>query len=192
MSSVSSKSKGISSSILRDIMHAKTTNSMNKEQFLDDIFKTRQTTSLLDKFIKKEKDIMKRNDNYILELENSIKRDFNYSDVKIKKDIKKLIKLDDKVTEKKRYILILELLRKILDGKDKLPSMSPYPSTPKSPSMNLSKESLNYAHTSVSNNPRIPNHRRRISNNSLSGNSVYPNSSYSTYISNSKSTRGSR
>jgi len=192
MSSVSSKSKGISSSILRDIMHAKTTNSMNKEQFLDDIFKTRQTTSLLDKFIKKEKDIMKRNDNYILELENSIKRDFNYSDVKIKKDIKKLIKLDDKVTEKKRYILILELLRKILDGKDKLPSMSPYPSTPKSPSMNLNKESSNYSHTSVSNNPRIPNHRRRISNNSLSGNSVYPNSSYSTHISNSKSTRGSR
>ncbi len=192
MSSVSSKSKGISSSILRDIMHAKTTNSMNKEQFLDDIFKTRQTTSLLDKFIKKEKDIMKRNDNYILELENSIKRDFNYSDVKIKKDIKKLIKLDDKVTEKKRYILILELLRKILDGKDKLPSMSPYPSTPKSPSMNLNKESSNYSHTSVSNNPRIPNHRRRISNNSLSDNSVYPNSSYSTHISNSKSTRGSR
>lgn len=192
MSSVSSKSKGISSSILRDIMHAKTTNSMNKEQFLDDIFKTRQTTSLLDKFIKKRKENMKRNDNYITEIQNSIKSDFNYSDVKIKKDVEKLIKLDDKIEKQDNYYNKLRVLLEILQGRRNSPSMSPYPSTPKSPSMNLNKESSNYSHTSVSNNPRIPNHRRRISNNSLSDNSVYPNSSYSTHISNSKSTRGSR
>ncbi len=192
MSSVSSKSKGISSSILRDIMYANRGDLKKKEEFLDKILnQPQQTTSLLDKFIKKEKEIMKRNDNYITEIQNSIKRDFNYSDVKIKKDIKKLIKLDDKVTEKKRYILILELLRNILDGKHNSPSMAPYPSTPKSPSMNDISASSNYAETSISNISGIPNHRRRISNSS-SGSSVYPESIYSTHMSNTRSTRGNR